>query len=139
MPPPHELHILLAEDDDVDALAFRTAMSSARLAHPLHVARDGVEALRLLKSPELRYAPKVVLSDLEMPRMGGLELLRRLRHDPELSATPVVVLSSLADVETLRAAYGLRAAGYLIKPQGARAMGELVRAVSSYWTRVELP
>ena len=89
--------ILLVEDDDVEVMKVRRALNKIQFAHPLHVASDGVEALSLLRGSrknELTHYPRMVLLDLNMPRMNGHEFLKELRSDPSLKKMVVVVLTT---------------------------------------------
>lgn len=117
------LHVLLVEDDEVDREAARRAFEEFGLLSRLHVAEDGEDALEQLRSklgsPELP-APLLILLDLKMPRMGGLEFLRELRADPDLQGLPVVVTTVSAMKRDVRDAYDLGVEGYLIKPVGYR-------------------
>lgn len=110
------LNILLVEDDEVAVMNVRRAFRKANISNPLFVAGDGVEALEMLRGGEVPLSGRLVLLDLNMPRMNGIEFLRELRADPELSRTPVVVLTT-SDAERDKVeAYNLNAAGYLLKP-----------------------
>ncbi|HEX2096468.1 MAG TPA: response regulator [Solirubrobacterales bacterium] len=138
MSPPN-LNILLVEDDEVDVMNVRRAFEKAHIANPLYVAGNGVEALAMLRGGEIPSHRRLVLLDLNMPRMNGIEFLRELRADPELAATPVVVLTtSTMDSDKLDA-YNLNIAGYLVKPVTFAAFCELMVTLNKYWTLVELP
>ena len=136
------LHILLVDDDEVDVMNVRRALQRNQergLAATLHVAGDGVEALELLRAGAIPARRRLVLLDLNMPRMNGLELLRALRADPELAALPVVVLTTSDDERDKMEAYGLNVAGYLVKPVDFASTVDLMAALETYWTAVELP
>ena len=90
-------NILLVEDDEVDVMNVRRAFEKNHIANPLLVASNGLEALDKLRSGELPKNRRLVLLDLNMPRMNGIEFLREVRSDPELHATPVVVLTTSND------------------------------------------
>ncbi|MEM7247531.1 MAG: response regulator [Acidobacteriota bacterium] len=110
--------ILLVEDDEVDVLLFRRALSRLKLENPLFVASNGEEALGQLRGQENEPAlprPYVVMLDLNMPRMGGLEFLEVIREDPELSDTVVFVLTTSAADEDLLRTESRNVAGYLLK------------------------
>jgi CheY-like chemotaxis protein len=106
---------------------------------PLHVASDGIEALEVLRSGRMGDARRIVLLDLNMPRMNGIEFLRELRADPALRVTPVVVLTTSNDDRDRVEAYNLNVAGYLLKPVTFLDFAELMAALNRYWTLVELP
>jgi CheY-like chemotaxis protein len=110
------LNILLVEDDQVDVMNVKRAFDKNRIANPLYVAGDGVEAMALLKAGRIPRERRIILLDLNMPRMNGIEFLRALRADPELALTPVVVLTTSDDERDKINAYNLNVAGYLLKP-----------------------
>jgi len=136
--------VLLVDDDDVDVMAvrraFRQSISARRFS--LVVARDGIEALSVLRGsaaePALRK-PYILLLDLNMPRMNGLELLRELRKDNALASSIVFVLSTSAADEDKRAAYDANVAGYLVKSKIGEDMSYVVRLIEAYLQVVELP
>jgi len=132
-------HVLLVDDDEIDVLNVRRAFEHARITSPLWVANDGLEALAMLRGDQLPPGRRLVLLDLNMPRMNGLELLRELRADPALQRTPVVMLTSSDDARDVAAAYQLNVAGYLRKPATFAASIELMAALMHYWTQVEMP
>ena len=133
------LNILLVEDDDVDVMNVRRAFDKNRIANPLYVAADGVEALRMLRANEVPKERRIILLDLNMPRMNGIEFLRELRGDPGLMLTPVVVLTTSGDERDKINAYNLNVAGYLLKPVTFINFVEVMAALNKYWTLVELP
>ena len=133
------LNILLVEDDDVDVLTVRRAFQKAHILNPLYVASDGVEALEKLRSGEIPNERRLVLLDLNMPRMNGLEFLRELRKDPDLCHTPVVVLTTSAMDRDKFEAYGMNIAGYLVKPVTFDRFCDLMVTLNKYWALVELP
>jgi CheY-like chemotaxis protein len=133
------LNILLVEDDEVDVMNVRRAFEKSHIMNPLFVAGNGVEALEKLRSGEVPRGRRLVLLDLNMPRMNGIEFLRELRKDPELAATPVVVLTTSNDDRDKVDAYNLNVAGYLLKPVTFGSFCEVMVALNKYWTLVELP
>ena len=133
------LNILLVEDDDVDVMNVRRAFDRNRIANPLYVAPDGVEGLRMLRANEVPRERRIILLDLNMPRMNGIEFLRELRADPALSHTPVIVLTTSDDERDKINAYNLNVAGYLLKPVTFVNFVEVMAALNKYWTLVELP
>ena len=138
-PPERVLHILLAEDDEVDVMNVRRAFRKSHITNPLYVAGDGIEALALLRDGRIPRDRRIVLLDLNMPRMNGIEFLRALRADPELAPTPVVVLTTSNDERDKVEAYELNVAGYLLKPVTFANFCETMAALNKYWTLVELP
>ena len=133
------LNILLVEDDEVDVMNVRRAFEKAHITNPVFVAGDGIEALEKLRSGAIPKHRRLVLLDLNMPRMNGIEFLRELRRDPELCQTAVVVLTTSADERDKLDAYGLNIAGYLVKPVTFDKFCDLVVTLNKYWTLVELP
>jgi CheY-like chemotaxis protein len=133
------LNLLLVDDDDVDVMTVRRALAKAGLSNPLYVASDGVEALRMLREGSVPAARRLVLLDLNMPRMNGIEFLRELRADEALRHTPVVVLTtSAADGDKVNA-YEFNVAGYLIKPVTFSTFVDVMATLDRYWTLVEMP
>jgi CheY-like chemotaxis protein len=133
------LNILLVEDDQVDVMNVRRAFERNRIANPLFVAGDGLEALEMLRNGRVPDSRRIVLLDLNMPRMSGIEFLRELRRDPVLMHTPVVILTTSNDDRDKIEAYNLNVAGYLVKPVTFINFVELMAALNKYWTLVELP
>jgi CheY-like chemotaxis protein len=133
------LNILLVEDDHVDVMTVRRAFDKNRMTNPLYVASDGLEALRMLRSGEVPDGRRIILLDLNMPKMSGLEFLRELRADATLHGTPVVVLTTSNDERDKIEAYNLNVAGYLLKPVTFINFVELMATLNKYWTLVELP
>jgi CheY-like chemotaxis protein len=138
MPAPRALNILLVEDDELDVENVRRAFKRANINSPLWVAADGEEALRLLRSSEYPRKRRLVLLDLNLPKMSGIELLRQMRSDPDLHAQTVVVLTTSNEDRDRTEAYGLNVAGYLLKPIAFQRFVELMSALHNYWTLTEL-
>ena len=132
------LNIVLCDDDDVDVMNVKRAFAKANITNPMWVATNGLEALTLLRSSEVPRERRLVLLDLNMPRMNGIELLRELRQDPNLKATTVVVLTTSADERDKVEAYNLNVAGYLVKPVTFLNFVDLMVALSRWFTLVEL-
>lgn len=133
------LNILLVEDDQVDVMNVKRAFDRNRIANPLFVAGDGIAGLELLRSGKIPKERRLILLDLNMPRMSGIEFLKELRADPELQFTPVVVLTTSDDERDKIDAYNLNVAGYLLKPVTFVNFVEAMAALNKYWTLVELP
>lgn len=109
-----------------------------RIANPIIRAKDGVEALELLRNGDVRH-PYLILLDLNMPRMGGLELLQVIRNDPQLELSVVFVLTTSKDDEDKLAAYKQHIAGYIVKENLDSGFEQLVNMIDHYWRLVELP
>ena len=133
------IHLLLVEDDDLDVMNVHRALASAAEVASITVARDGVEALKLLRAKELPMERLVIIVDLRMPRMSGLDLLREIRADSSLKRTPTVVLSTSDDASDREAAYSLGAAGYFVKPAAPGRFRQIMDALRGYWSSVEFP
>jgi CheY-like chemotaxis protein len=133
------LNILLVEDDQVDVMNVKRAFDKNRILNPLQVASDGIQALEMLRSGSIPSERRIILLDLNMPRMNGIEFLRELRADPELRLIPVVVLTTSNDERDRIEAYNLNVAGYLLKPVTFVNFVELMAALNKYWSLVELP
>ena len=133
------LNILLVEDDEVDVMNVKRAFQKNHIANPLFVAGDGLEALEQLRSASIPRDRRLVLLDLNMPRMNGIEFLRELRRDPQLALTPVVVLTTSNEERDKVEAYNLGVAGYLLKPVTFGNFSEVMAALNKYWTLVEMP
>jgi CheY-like chemotaxis protein len=133
------LNILLVEDDEVDVMTVKRAFKKGHLANRLCVAGDGIEALEKLRGGEIPPQRRLVLLDLNMPRMNGIEFLKELRKDPQLCQTLVVVLATSDTDRDKFAAYDMNIAGYLVKPVTFEKFCELVVTLDKYWTLVEFP
>jgi CheY-like chemotaxis protein len=131
------LRILLVEDDEVDVMNVKRAFEKNHIVNPLYVATNGVEALALLRG-DMPKDRRLVLLDLNLPRMNGFEFLRELRSDPQLRTTPVVVLTTSNDDRDKIDAYNLNVAGSLLNPVTVSKFSELMVTLNKYWTLVEL-
>jgi CheY-like chemotaxis protein len=131
--------ILLVEDDPNDILLMQRAFRKANLTNPLHVARDGLEAIEYLThqgkfADVSRYStPILILLDLQMPRKNGLETLEWLRQQPGLKRLVVVVLTSSSEQADINRAYELGANSYLVKPGDFQTLVNLVSSLARYW------
>jgi CheY-like chemotaxis protein len=134
-----EIEILLVEDNPDDAEIALRALTKHKIANRIVHVRDGKEALDFLRA-EGAYAgrdgspkPKLVLLDLKLPRIGGLEVLKAVKDDPELKVIPVVILTSSSEERDLLQSYRLGANSYLVKPVDFDKFGEAMREVGLYW------
>jgi CheY-like chemotaxis protein len=136
--------ILLVEDSPQDIELSLAALDTHRLANEVVVARDGEEALDYLYCRGA-YAerdgnlPVVVLLDLKMPRVDGLEVLRQMKSDPILKVVPVVMLTSSREEEDLLRSYALGANAYVVKPVDFRSFMESVKHLGCFWALVNEP
>jgi CheY-like chemotaxis protein len=133
------LNILLVEDDQVDVMNVRRAFEKNHIANPLYVATNGLDALEMLRSSLVPHERRIILLDLNMPKMNGLEFLRELRADATLHSTPVIVLTTSNDERDKIEAYNFNVAGYLVKPVTFVNFVQVMGALTKYWTLVELP
>ncbi|MEO6954212.1 MAG: response regulator [Polyangia bacterium] len=133
------IHVLLVDDDDIDVMNVRRAFEKGNISNPLYVARDGIEGLKMLRDGSIPIGRRLILLDLNMPRMNGIEMLRELRRDAEHHATPVVVLTTSNEERDRMDAYGLHVAGYLLKPVTFLSFVELMVTLNRYWQLVEYP
>ena len=136
-------NILLVEDDVVDIMNVKRSFKKARITNPLYVVNNGVEALEALRnqSSDIDYPKerRLILLDLNMPKMNGIEFLKEVRKDPELRRTPVIVLTTSDQEKDRVEAYDLNVAGYLLKPVTFPGFAELMATLNGYWTLCELP
>ena len=130
--------ILLVEDDEVDVMTIRRALKILRVSNPLDVAGNGEEALEYLHNSHTSL-PCIILLDLNMPRMGGLEFLGIIKQDPILHHIPVVILTSSRQEHDRMAGFDKNVAGYMVKPVGDEQFVEVVRTINLYWTLSEMP
>ena len=136
------LNIILVEDDELDVMNVRRAFRKNNIVNPLYVAGNGVEALEMLRGqrdPAVPPERRLILLDLNMPKMGGIEFLKALRADPDLHPTTVVVLTTSDEERDKVNAYNLNVAGYILKPVTAAAFVELMATLNKYWSVNELP
>lgn len=133
---------LLVEDDDVDVRAMQRAFKRMKIANPIVVARDGLEAIECLRGqngqPKLA-SPYLVMLDLNMPRMNGLEFLEEIRNDADLKASIVFVLTTSNDERDRVEAYEKNVAGYIVKADAEKTFTEAVEMLDHYWRVVEFP
>lgn len=136
------LHILLVEDDDVDAEQMLRAFRQHQISNPITHVIDGVDALQALRGesgyPRLPR-PYIILLDINMPRMNGLEFLQALRRDAELKRSVVFVLTTSMRDEDIMAAYNEQIAGYLLKTKVNQEFLEFLKLLNLYHVMIELP
>ena len=134
---PGEIEVLLVEDNASDAELTLRALQKRNLANRVVVARDGVEALKVLESAE--PPPKVVLLDLKLPKLNGLEVLRRLKSDERMKRIPVVVLTSSHEEPDVEESYRLGVNSYIVKPVDFESFASAVAEVGLYWLLLNRP
>jgi CheY-like chemotaxis protein len=137
------LNILLVEDDEVDVMTVQRAFKKGQIDSPLYFAGNGLEALEILRaSPGLPSSMpperRLILLDLNMPKMNGIEFLHQLRADPILKHIPVVVLTTSNEERDRVQAYDLNVAGYMLKPVTFGTFVELMVMLNKYWAHCEM-
>jgi CheY-like chemotaxis protein len=139
---PQTAQLLHVEDDDICLMMLNRAFKKANIANPISIAHDGVAALELLRGTNGRPRlprPFVILLDLNMPRMDGIELLIELRKDEDLKKSIVFILTTSDADEDKVKAYNLGVAGYILKSNPANAFLEATALLDTYWRVVEFP
>jgi CheY-like chemotaxis protein len=134
--------LLLVEDDEGGAKSVQRALKSARILNPIIRAIDGVDALDILKGRNGKQKlspPYILLVDISMPRMNGIELIEALRQDPDLRTSIVFILTTSKRDEEMLSAYNLNVAGYIVKERVAEDFQNLAVLIQGYWRIVELP
>ena len=135
--------ILLVEDDEIDRMVVKRAFAKNNITNPLLIARDGEEAYEHLEgingNAKYENMPKIMLLDINMPRMNGLELLSAIRDDEELKTISVFMLTTSKDDQDRLAAYKKNVAGYIIKPVSFDKLVEAIGVLNSYWNLSVLP
>jgi CheY-like chemotaxis protein len=136
------VNILLVEDDEVDLLAVRRAFREMRVVNPVTTAYNGIEALECLRGENGRPkvpSPCLILLDLNMPCMGGIEFLEVMRHDTALQRSIVFVLTTSGMEEDRTRAYNLHVAGYVLKDRVDQSFNQAIGMLEHYWRIIEFP
>ena len=128
--------ILIVEDNPIDLDLAKRAFQKCEILNPIQTARDGMETLtyiaRWLEGEEL---PAIILLDLKLPKLNGLEVLRRIKQEKICSNIPIIVLTSSTDLGDIRTAYEFGANSYLIKPIGYDQFLDLIILIDQYWIK----
>ena len=130
--------ILLVEDDQVDAMTVKRALKEIKVTNRLDIVNNGEAALTFLRNSE-NENPGIILLDLNMPKMNGIEFLKIAKKDESLKKIPVVVLTTSKEDQDKVDSFNLGVAGYMIKPVDYRQFVEVVKTIDLYWTLSELP
>ena len=139
------IELLLIEDNPDDLELTLRALRKANLANRIHIARDGAEALEFIfcegayAARSIEDGPKVILLDLKLPKIDGLEVLRRIKGDPRSKSIPVVVLTSSKEQSDIVASYDLGVNSYIVKPVNFESFVEAVRILGFYWLLLNHP
>jgi CheY-like chemotaxis protein len=130
--------VLLIEDDNVDAMTVKRAMRDLHVEHPVKHSINGEEAMKYLVNPDSEK-PFVILLDLNMPKMNGIEFLKIIKANPELKTIPIIVLTTSKEKRDIQESFELGAAGYMVKPVDYSKFVEILGKVMTYWSTSELP
>ncbi|MBF0584596.1 MAG: response regulator [Magnetococcales bacterium] len=130
--------ILLVEDDRVDAMTVKRALKSIHVNNPVAVVGNGEEGIAWLRDPQ-NEQPCIILLDLNMPRMNGIEFLNIIKQEERFRTIPVVVLTTSKDELDRARSFDLGVAGYMVKPVDYLQFVEVIRTINLYWTLSELP
>jgi len=139
MSDPTSVEILLVEDNPQDLELTQHALGKAHLANRIHVARDGAEALDFIfcegqhVARKIEDTPRVILLDLKLPKVDGLEVLKRIKGDPRTRAIPVVVLTSSKEQADVVESYALGVNSYIVKPVNFERFAAAVQQLGMYW------
>lgn len=133
----NEITLLLVEDDDIDAMTIKRSFKNQNITNPVVRVYDGIDALALLRSGEVT-APLVIILDLQMPRMGGIEFLKALRADQSLSNLVVFVLTTSKAKSDVLSSYSEHIAGYFVKGETGDKFSGLVSMLENYFKIVHL-
>jgi chemotaxis family two-component system response regulator Rcp1 len=137
------VEILLVEDDPADVQLVREALQEGRVPSRVHVVRDGVEALAYLRGARQHahaVLPDLILLDLKMPRMGGLEVLAAVKADEMLRRVPVIILTTSDAPDDILRAYDLQASLYITKPENLEEFDRMMHTIRDHFlTVVKLP
>ncbi len=130
--------ILLVEDDKIDAMTVKRALKDLKVRNELVHRLDGRQAIEYLQDPA-NPRPCVILLDLNMPRMNGVDFLKRVKPDEKLRRIPVVVLTTSRQEQDVVESFDLGVAGYIVKPATYNKFVEAIRTLDLYWTLSEVP
>ena len=145
MTAPTTIDLLLVEDNPEDLELALRALRKANLAHNVHVCRDGAEAVDYVfcqgayAKRQIADTPKVIMLDLKLPKIDGIEVLRRLRADPRTKTIPIVVLTSSKEQRDIVETYRLGVNSYIVKPVNFDGFSEAVRELGFYWLNLNQP
>jgi CheY-like chemotaxis protein len=133
-----EVLILLIEDDLVDVMTVKRAFKEVKITNPIEVCNNGVEGLKFLRNSKNKR-PGIILLDINMPKMNGIEFLQVIKKDKDLKLIPVIVLTTSKEEQDKVESFKLGVAGYIIKPVDYMQFVEIIKTIHLYWTLSELP
>jgi CheY-like chemotaxis protein len=142
---PHQTEILLVEDSQDDLDMTLRALRKANMANHIQVARDGAEALDFIfcegahATRKIENMPKLIMLDLKLPKIDGMEVLRRIKGDPRTKIIPVVMLTSSKEQKDVIESYGLGSNSYIVKPVDFESFAEAVQRLGMYWLLLNQP
>lgn len=132
--------ILLVEDNPVDVDLTIRAFKKRNLINPIQVARDGEEALEFIKNWDAgELKPIVILLDLKLPKINGIEVLRKIKTHPEYKTIPIVILTTSSEDSDIKSAYELGANSYILKPVNFTNFSEVAAQIEVYWSVINKP
>jgi CheY-like chemotaxis protein len=132
--------ILLVEDNPIDLDLTKRAFARGKLVNPIEVARDGEQALNYLSRWQAgEPVPIVILLDLKLPKVGGLEVLRQIKGHPDFRTVPIIVLTSSAEDADIEEAYKLGVNSYIVKPVDFEKFVEVASQIEIYWCALNTP
>jgi CheY-like chemotaxis protein len=127
----NSLSILLIEDDTIERMKFNRTLGKLGFKHQVIEAQNGEEALNALQNKD--NVPNIIFLDLNMPRLNGIEFLRRLKNDPELRFIPTIILTTSNNFQDILEGYKIGIAGYVLKPLKYDEYVDKINKVLSYW------
>jgi two-component system, response regulator len=137
--------VLMAEDNEHDIIATQRAWKKNNISNPLNIVRNGVECLDYLyqrgkyAEPEIAPKPGMLLLDIRMPKMDGLEVLKHLRESIKFKRLPVIILTTSQEEEDRLNSYDLGVNAYIVKPVGFENFSQAIKTINLFWQLVELP
>lgn len=137
-----DVTFLLVEDDDIEVRVLKKTFAKLKIANDIVVAHDGIDALELLRGGNGReklQSPFIILLDINMPRMNGIEFLQEIRADPDLGNSVVFVLTTSNDEQDKLQAHNNHVAGYIVKSNAGESLLNALDMLDRYWRVVELP
>ncbi len=133
-----DVTLLLVDDDEIDAMTVERGLKENKIANPIVRAKNGLEAINLMESGTVQ-SPYVILLDLQMPRMTGLEFLETIRSKNQFKHSVVFVLTTSKSEQDIFASYSFNIAGYFIKDDVGSDFDKVIDVLDGYWKIVQLP